>query len=100
MDTLGINGATLEDDQDHAPVQPDSNTARMENLENTMRTIQSQLQALLTQQPTIGTTHSFASAQTTTAATDTNITTTANENPPQPYVDNSWNQWNNTWWKT
>ena len=59
MSSPESNGATQELAQEH----PDQDTTRMDNIENTMRAIQSQLSALLTQQPATGSTHSIASDQ-------------------------------------
>ena len=90
--------------EDPAQEPQDQDTLRMENLENTMRTIQTQLAALLTQQPTTGTTHSHASDNANvTANTDNPPTATDNEtlnNYAGNSNDNSWTEWNSTWWKS
>ena len=94
------NGTT----EDPAREPQDQDTLRMENLENTMRTIQTQLAALLTQQPTTGTTHSHAPDNANvTADTDNPPTATDNEtlnNYAGNSNDNSWTEWNSTWWKS
>ena len=99
MSSPESNGATQELAQEH----PDQDTTRMDNIENTMRAIQSQLSALLTQQPTTGSTHSTASDQAPITANNTHMTTAADNNTLHPYVgdshDDSWNNWNNNWWK-
>ena len=89
MSSSETNGATLEHDQYHAQEHPDQDTARMDNIENTMRAIQSQLSALLTQQPATGSTHSTASDQAHVTANDTNPLTTADNNTLHKYVGDS-----------